>query len=185
MYIERGLLNISEQSKPHLKIKFTSPDYIKQGIEFDRIGRIEWCDSDFDDVNRISDYKHSLNETSEYFLGWGIMYCWIRWSWWNYFCRFYVTKIKLGSNPKEFNLLIDTGSDVPWVVCNSCVTCPQTNEYRVKSSFILLGYYKKLWDFTSIFSSMLSTVILVLWMEISLPIYEKLLVIFFKNLFIK
>jgi hypothetical protein len=36
----------------------------------------------------------------------------------------YYTKVKLGSPAKEFNVHIDTGSDVSWVNCYECKGCP-------------------------------------------------------------
>uniref|UniRef100_A0A2P2LM60 Aspartic proteinase-like protein 2 isoform X1 n=1 Tax=Rhizophora mucronata TaxID=61149 RepID=A0A2P2LM60_RHIMU len=39
----------------------------------------------------------------------------------------YFTKVKLGSPPREFNVQIDTGSDVLWVTCSSCSNCPQSS----------------------------------------------------------
>ncbi|KAK0604163.1 hypothetical protein LWI29_012715 [Acer saccharum] len=36
----------------------------------------------------------------------------------------YYTKVQLGSPPREFNVQIDTGSDVLWVSCSSCNGCP-------------------------------------------------------------
>ncbi|KAM0957477.1 hypothetical protein ACFX2A_026133 [Malus domestica] len=38
----------------------------------------------------------------------------------------YVTKVMVGSPPREFQLLFDTGSDVTWVPCISCSGCPRT-----------------------------------------------------------
>ncbi|KAK2643500.1 hypothetical protein Ddye_025263 [Dipteronia dyeriana] len=36
----------------------------------------------------------------------------------------YYTKVQLGSPPREFNVQIDTGSDVLWISCSSCNGCP-------------------------------------------------------------
>ena len=47
--------------------------------------------------------------------------------------RLYFTKVKLGSPPREFNVQIDTGSDVLWVCCNSCNNCPRTSGLGVNS----------------------------------------------------
>lgn len=41
--------------------------------------------------------------------------------------RLYYTKIRLGSPPKEYNVQIDTGSDILWISCSSCTDCPQTS----------------------------------------------------------
>ncbi|KAK9665935.1 hypothetical protein RND81_14G147200 [Saponaria officinalis] len=38
----------------------------------------------------------------------------------------YYTKVQLGTPPQEFNVQIDTGSDVLWVGCNGCTGCPST-----------------------------------------------------------
>ncbi|XP_009367276.3 aspartic proteinase 36-like [Pyrus x bretschneideri] len=40
----------------------------------------------------------------------------------------YLTKVKLGSPPREFYVEIDTGSDVLWVSCSSCKVCPRHTE---------------------------------------------------------
>ncbi|CAI0614082.1 unnamed protein product [Linum tenue] len=61
----------------------------------------------------------------------------------------YYTKIKLGSPPREFKVVIDTGSDVLWVMSNTCVNCPRSSNlvsYLSASLFLgaeLLGY--KVW----------------------------------------
>ncbi|KAH0780230.1 hypothetical protein KY290_006657 [Solanum tuberosum] len=47
----------------------------------------------------------------------------------------YFTKVKVGSPPREYNLLIDTGSEVSWIACSSCNTCPRTNGLGVKLNF--------------------------------------------------
>lgn len=47
-------------------------------------------------------------------------------------CRLYFTKVKLGSPPREFNVQIDTGSDILWVNCNSCSDCPQSSGLGVR-----------------------------------------------------
>ncbi|KAL2487299.1 Eukaryotic aspartyl protease family protein [Abeliophyllum distichum] len=39
----------------------------------------------------------------------------------------YYTKVKLGTPPREFNVQIDTGSDILWVTCSSCNDCPNTS----------------------------------------------------------
>ncbi|XP_034224099.1 aspartic proteinase-like protein 2 isoform X3 [Prunus dulcis] len=44
-----------------------------------------------------------------------------------YVVGLYFTKVKLGSPPKEFNVQIDTGSDILWITCNSCSDCPQSS----------------------------------------------------------
>ncbi|XP_021843746.1 aspartic proteinase 36 isoform X1 [Spinacia oleracea] len=38
----------------------------------------------------------------------------------------YYTKVQLGSPAQEFNVQIDTGSDVLWVGCSGCTGCPGT-----------------------------------------------------------
>ncbi|KAM7496847.1 hypothetical protein LguiA_021261 [Lonicera macranthoides] len=47
----------------------------------------------------------------------------------------YYTKIQLGSPPKEFNVHIDTGSDVSWVNCYHCKGCPNLTRLDVRSLF--------------------------------------------------
>lgn len=51
--------------------------------------------------------------------------------------RLYFTKVKLGSPPTEFNVQIDTGSDILWVTCSSCSNCPHSSGLGV-SSFVLV-----------------------------------------------
>ncbi|KAL9426884.1 hypothetical protein AB3S75_033631 [Citrus x aurantiifolia] len=51
-------------------------------------------------------------------------------SYWLYF-----TKVKLGSPPKEFNVQIDTGSDILWVTCSSCSNCPQNSGLGIQLNF--------------------------------------------------
>ncbi|XP_050243366.1 aspartic proteinase 36 isoform X4 [Quercus robur] len=52
-----------------------------------------------------------------------------------YFVGLYFTKVKLGSPPKEFNVQIDTGSDILWVTCNSCSDCPQSSALGIQLNF--------------------------------------------------
>ncbi|KAK9192768.1 hypothetical protein WN944_003461 [Citrus x changshan-huyou] len=47
----------------------------------------------------------------------------------------YFTKVKLGSPPKEFNVQIDTGSDILWVTCSSCSNCPQNSGLGIQLNF--------------------------------------------------
>ncbi|CAI0469287.1 unnamed protein product [Linum tenue] len=47
----------------------------------------------------------------------------------------YFTKVKLGSPPREFNVQIDTGSDVLWVNCASCGNCPRSSGLGIQLSF--------------------------------------------------
>ncbi|XP_054798928.1 aspartic proteinase 36-like [Prosopis cineraria] len=47
----------------------------------------------------------------------------------------YYTKVKLGSPPKEFNVQIDTGSDILWVNCNTCGDCPQSSQLEIQLNF--------------------------------------------------
>ncbi|KAG4978616.1 hypothetical protein AAZX31_13G302500 [Glycine max] len=47
----------------------------------------------------------------------------------------YYTKVQLGTPPVEFNVQIDTGSDVLWVSCNSCSGCPQTSGLQIQLNF--------------------------------------------------
>ncbi|KAI3989629.1 hypothetical protein MKX01_036238 [Papaver californicum] len=47
----------------------------------------------------------------------------------------YFTRLKLGSPPKEFNVQIDTGSDILWVNCNSCSACPKSSGLGIELQF--------------------------------------------------
>ncbi|KAI4349063.1 hypothetical protein L6164_009705 [Bauhinia variegata] len=47
----------------------------------------------------------------------------------------YFTKVKLGSPPREFNVQIDTGSDILWVNCNTCGNCPQSSGLGIELNF--------------------------------------------------
>ncbi|XP_050227718.1 aspartic proteinase 36 isoform X2 [Mercurialis annua] len=44
----------------------------------------------------------------------------------------YFTRVKLGTPPREFNVQIDTGSDVLWVTCSTCSNCPKTSGLGVQ-----------------------------------------------------
>ncbi|KAK8492424.1 hypothetical protein V6N11_027783 [Hibiscus sabdariffa] len=46
----------------------------------------------------------------------------------------YFTKVKLGSPPREFNVQIDTGSDILWVTCSSCTDCPKSSGLEIQLS---------------------------------------------------
>ncbi|PWA78577.1 aspartic peptidase A1 family [Artemisia annua] len=48
-----------------------------------------------------------------------------------YYGGLYYTKVKLGSPPREFNVQIDTGSDVLWVTCSSCIDCPNLSSFGI------------------------------------------------------
>ncbi|KAL1352007.1 hypothetical protein AAHE18_06G135500 [Arachis hypogaea] len=41
----------------------------------------------------------------------------------------------MGSPPKEFNVQIDTGSDILWVNCNRCSNCPQSSGLGIQLNF--------------------------------------------------
>ncbi|KAM2146157.1 hypothetical protein ACFX1R_049632 [Malus domestica] len=47
----------------------------------------------------------------------------------------YVTKVKIGSSPREFYVLLDTGSDLFWVSCSSCSNCPRFTDLGNRFSF--------------------------------------------------
>ncbi|KAH0737392.1 hypothetical protein KY290_036097 [Solanum tuberosum] len=49
----------------------------------------------------------------------------------------YYTKVKVGSLPREYNLLINTGSEVSW--SNSYNNCPRTSGLGVKLNFYDIG----------------------------------------------
>ncbi|KAK7256010.1 hypothetical protein RIF29_29440 [Crotalaria pallida] len=44
----------------------------------------------------------------------------------------YYTKVPLGSPPKEFHVVIDTGSHVAWVSCGGCNSCPKTSSFPIQ-----------------------------------------------------
>lgn len=46
--------------------------------------------------------------------------------------------MRLGNPPREYNVQIDTGSDILWVTCNSCNDCPRTSGLGVMFSCSLL-----------------------------------------------
>ncbi|XP_059646781.1 aspartic proteinase 36-like [Cornus florida] len=52
-----------------------------------------------------------------------------------YLVGLYYTKVKLGSPPREFNVQIDTGSDILWVTCGSCNDCPQSSGLGIELKF--------------------------------------------------
>ncbi|KZV29469.1 aspartic protein-like protein 2-like [Dorcoceras hygrometricum] len=52
-----------------------------------------------------------------------------------YIAGLYYTKVRLGSPPQEFNVLIDTGSSVLWVACSSCNDCPQNSGLGIALNF--------------------------------------------------
>lgn len=58
--------------------------------------------------------------------------------------RLYFTKVNLGTPPREFYVQIDTGSDVLWVSCASCIGCPQTSGLQVNPLLLslLIQWYK-------------------------------------------
>ncbi|XP_044483555.1 aspartic proteinase 36-like isoform X1 [Mangifera indica] len=51
-------------------------------------------------------------------------------SYWLYF-----TKVKLGSPSREFNVQIDTGSDILWVTCSTCSNCPEISGLGIPLNF--------------------------------------------------
>lgn len=53
------------------------------------------------------------------------------------FCRLYFTKVKLGNPEREFNVQIDTGSDILWVTCSPCDGCPQSSGLGVIFCFLM------------------------------------------------
>lgn len=52
-----------------------------------------------------------------------------------YIVGLYFTRVKLGTPPREYNVQIDTGSDLLWVTCNSCSDCPRTSGLGVELNF--------------------------------------------------
>lgn len=66
--------------------------------------------------------------------------CWLVNEWF-VDCRLYYTKLRLGSPPKEYNVQIDTGSDILWISCSSCTDCPRTSGLGVNfPPFVNLFY---------------------------------------------
>ncbi|XP_047335352.1 aspartic proteinase 36-like [Impatiens glandulifera] len=53
----------------------------------------------------------------------------------------YYTKIKLGTPPREFNVIIDTGSDDLWITCSPCVGCPRSSHLGVSGSLVELHQF--------------------------------------------
>uniref|UniRef100_A0A7N0ZZK1 Peptidase A1 domain-containing protein n=1 Tax=Kalanchoe fedtschenkoi TaxID=63787 RepID=A0A7N0ZZK1_KALFE len=52
-----------------------------------------------------------------------------------YLIGLYFTKVKLGYPPAEFNVQIDTGSDILWVNCRGCTGCPQISGLGLELNF--------------------------------------------------
>ncbi|KAL8526205.1 hypothetical protein ACS0TY_015430 [Phlomoides rotata] len=52
-----------------------------------------------------------------------------------YIVGLYFTKVRLGSPPREFNVQIDTGSDILWVACSSCTDCPKNSGLGIPLNF--------------------------------------------------
>ncbi|CAL1374170.1 unnamed protein product [Linum trigynum] len=49
----------------------------------------------------------------------------------SFYYGIYFTKVKLGTPPREFNLQIDTGSDLTWVNSKSCPSCPRSSRFGI------------------------------------------------------
>ncbi|KAL2934859.1 Aspartic proteinase-like protein 2 [Bienertia sinuspersici] len=52
-----------------------------------------------------------------------------------YLVGLYFTRVRLGTPPREYNVQIDTGSDILWVNCNSCKDCPRMSGLGVDLNF--------------------------------------------------
>ncbi|GAB2272253.1 hypothetical protein Dimus_007073 [Dionaea muscipula] len=52
-----------------------------------------------------------------------------------YIVGLYFTKVRMGTPPREYNVQIDTGSDILWVTCNSCSDCPQISGLGIQLNF--------------------------------------------------
>lgn len=52
-----------------------------------------------------------------------------------YVVGLYFTKVRLGSPPRDFNVQIDTGSDILWVACSSCTDCPRNSGLGIPLNF--------------------------------------------------
>ncbi|KAI4319533.1 hypothetical protein MLD38_033120 [Melastoma candidum] len=48
----------------------------------------------------------------------------------------YLTKVRLGNPPREFRVQIDTGSDVLWIACSSCINCPTTSGLGIALDYL-------------------------------------------------
>ena len=49
-------------------------------------------------------------------------------------CRLYFTQIGIGTPAKSYYVQVDTGSDILWVNCVSCDTCPRKSGLGVLDS---------------------------------------------------
>ncbi|XP_041998228.1 aspartic proteinase 36-like isoform X1 [Salvia splendens] len=52
-----------------------------------------------------------------------------------YVVGLYFTKVRLGTPPRDFNVQIDTGSDILWVACSSCTDCPKSSGLGIPLNF--------------------------------------------------
>ena len=50
------------------------------------------------------------------------------------YCRLYFAKLGLGSPPKDYYVQVDTGSDILWVNCVGCKSCPKKSGLGVCAS---------------------------------------------------
>ncbi|CAI0399469.1 unnamed protein product [Linum tenue] len=50
----------------------------------------------------------------------------------SFYYGIYFTKVKLGTPAREFNLQIDTGSDLTWLNSKSCPTCPRSSRFGIE-----------------------------------------------------
>lgn len=64
-------------------------------------------------------------------------------------CRLYFTKVRLGSPPRDFNVQIDTGSDILWVACSSCTDCPQNSGLGVNSYYFCCYMKVSIFDYSN------------------------------------
>ncbi|XP_076932739.1 aspartic proteinase 36-like [Bidens hawaiensis] len=43
----------------------------------------------------------------------------------------YFTKLRIGTPPKDYHVLVDTGSDLLWINCAGCVKCPKKSDLGI------------------------------------------------------
>lgn len=46
-------------------------------------------------------------------------------------CRLYFTELRIGTPPKSYHVQVDTGSDLLWINCVGCQTCPRKSDLGV------------------------------------------------------
>ena len=67
------------------------------------------------------------------------------------FCRYYTTRLFIGTPPQEFALIVDTGSTVTYVPCSGCEQCGKHQvrfHFRARAHLCII----RLWLMFDIFS---------------------------------